>query len=82
MFDSSFRKIFDIKDSRLIGIDEDTNCPVIISWGYIDDQQLFTEEYCFLVKPITYEEAIDLSDEILDGYEPDQRVREKYSLEG
>lgn len=82
VFDSNFRKMFDIKDSRQIGIDEDTNCPVIISGGYTDDEQLFTEEHYFLVKPVTYEEVIDLSDEILDGYEPDQRVREKYSLEG
>ena len=30
--------------------------------------------------PVTYEQLIAMADEFLAGYEPDERVKEKYSL--
>ena len=35
----------------------------------------------YKVYPVTYEELISMADEYLDGYEPDERVKEKYSLD-
>ena len=34
----------------------------------------------YLVVPVSYEELISLADDLLSGYEPSQRVREKYGL--
>ncbi len=35
----------------------------------------------YLVDIVSYDEIIALADETLDGYEPDKRIREKYSLD-
>ena len=34
----------------------------------------------FMVYPVTYEQLISMTDEFLGDYEPDERVKEKYSL--
>ena len=34
----------------------------------------------YTLSPVTYEQLISMADDYLDGYQPDERVKEKYSL--
>ena len=65
-------KIIHAMEGQLSGLDKESGSPVVTSWT---DE----EEKRFLVKPVTYEEIIRLADKLIGGYEPDERVREKYS---
>ena len=74
VFDKSFKNIFEIKDGNLVGTDPVTGNIVVAHWNG-------DEEKNYLVKPISYKEMIFVADQMLDGYEPDERVKAKYSLE-
>ena len=72
VFDKDLKNLYRIQDSHIFGFDEDTGKPVAysyITWGM------------YLVDVVSYDEIIALADETLDGYEPDERIREKYSLD-
>ena len=73
VYNKDFKKLYIIEDCQLSGLDKESGSPVVTSWT---DE----EEKRFLVKPVTYEEIIRLADKLIGGYEPDERVREKYSL--
>ena len=72
VFDSEFRSIGSISGCRLSGYDGATGHPVVMHRR--DDLDYY------LVVPVSYEELISLADDLLSGYEPSQRVREKYGL--
>ena len=74
VYDKDFKNVFEIQNCDLCGFDELTGNPVI------SDRKGMTE-YHYLVDPLSYEEIISLADESLEGYEPDERVKEEYSLE-
>jgi len=72
IFDSEFRSIGSISGCSLSGYDGATGHPVVTHrWDDLD---------YYLVVPVSYEELISLADDLLSGYEPSQRVREKYGL--
>lgn len=72
VFDSEFRSIGSISGCSLSGYDGATGHPVVTHrWDDLD---------YYLVVPVSYEELISLADDLLSGYEPSQRVREKYGL--
>lgn len=73
VFDSEFRSIGSISGCRLSGYDGATGHPVVMHRRG-DDLDYY------LVVPVSYEELISLADDLLSGYEPSQRVREKYGL--
>ena len=73
VFDSEFRSIGSISGCSLSGYDEKTGHPVV-THRRGDDLDYY------LVMPVSYEELISLADDLLSGYEPSQRVREKYGL--
>ena len=73
VFDSEFRSIGSISGCRLSGYDGATGHPVVMHRRGDD------HDY-YLVVPVSYEELISLADDLLSGYEPSQRVREKYGL--
>lgn len=73
VFDSEFRSIGSISGCRLSGYDGATGHPVVMH------RRGDNLDY-YLVVPVSYEELISLADDLLSGYEPSQRVREKYGL--
>ncbi|MBP5186627.1 MAG: TIR domain-containing protein [Clostridiales bacterium] len=73
VFDSEFRSIGSISGCSLSGYDGATGHPVV-AHRRGDDLDYY------LVVPVSYEELISLADDLLSGYEPSQRVREKYGL--
>ncbi|MBO7453003.1 MAG: toll/interleukin-1 receptor domain-containing protein [Clostridiales bacterium] len=73
VYDKDFKNIYDIEDCYFLGTDKETGKPVIgRNKNYVESRYLLTS--------VTYEELIELADRRLEGYEPDQRVKEKYSL--
>ncbi|MEE3351422.1 MAG: toll/interleukin-1 receptor domain-containing protein [Saccharofermentanaceae bacterium] len=73
VFDSEFRSIGSISGCRLSGYDGATGHPVVM-------HRRGDELDYYLVVPVSYEELLSLADDLLSGYEPGQRVREKYGL--
>ncbi|MBR3032160.1 MAG: TIR domain-containing protein [Clostridiales bacterium] len=73
VFDSEFRSIGSISGCSLSGYDGATGHPVVTHRRGDDFDY-------YLVVPVSYEELISLADDLLSGYEPSQRVREKYGL--
>ena len=74
VFDENFKNIYSINDCTLTGIDNQSGAIVIYARTE-DDSATY-----FKVYPVTYEQLIPMTDEFLGGYEPDERVKEKYSL--
>lgn len=56
--------------------DSDNQSGAIVIYARTEDN---SDAY-FKVYPVTYEQLISMADEFLSGYEPDERVKEKYSL--
>ena len=74
VFDENWKNVYRIPDCFLLGIDRGTKQPVV--------QKYFGEEATnYLAYPVTYELLIKLADKELEGYTPDERVKERYSLE-
>ena len=77
VYDTDFRNIYRIEDVCLGGFDLESQDPVLRKYmKYFDD-----ETELFLFHPISRDEVLSLADEYLDGYEPDERIKEKYGLE-
>lgn len=74
VYDSDFLNLYDIEGCRLLGFDNSTGYPVVCAWEDESASQ-------YLVTPLNYDEVIRIADEVLGDYRPDERVREKYSLE-
>ena len=76
VYDENFKNIYSIRNCILCGIEKQSGAIVVfdISKGIDYDSSYY------LVHPVTYEQLITLADEFLSGYEPDERVKEKYSL--
>ena len=73
VFDKEFNTICSISRCFLIGYDAATGHPVVTGKN-------LNEEIMYLVMPVSYEELIKAADDLLSGYEPDQRIKEKYGL--
>ena len=77
VYDSNFKNIYSIHNLSLLGIEKQSGSLVLIDNTYSDYNNL-TGQYS--VCPVTYDQLISLTDDYLSGYEPDERVKEKYSL--
>ena len=77
VYDENFKNIYSIRDCTLVGINNRIGTIVVydMSNSSPDGYTAYYEAY-----PVTYDQLIILADETLDGYEPDERVKEKYSL--
>ena len=74
VFDDDFKNIYTIEKVNMIGTDDNCN-PIVVIWN-----SYFTyKEY--MITPVEYEEIIELADEYLGDFEPDNRVKAKYNLE-
>ena len=72
LFNKDFIEFAKIKDCYFKGVEPVSENPIL-------GDMLTGNEY--LITPLTYEEIIKLADEALNGYEPDKRIKEKYSIE-
>ena len=77
IFDEDFRSVCEIPDCTLVGLDRETGYPVVLDLTHTGMED---NEILYLVHPVTYEQLISMADAYLNGYEPDERVKEKYSL--
>lgn len=77
VYDSNFKNIYSIRDLMLSGIEKQSGSLVLIDYTYSDYDNLIGQ---YSVCPVTYDQLITLTDDYLSGYEPDERVKEKYSL--
>jgi len=74
VFDGNLNNIYSISDCYMSAKEPGTDNPVVSSWYN-------GVEKTYLLTPVSYEELIAMADEMLIGYEPDEKVKEKYSLE-
>ena len=74
VYDKNFKNIFRIYGYDLAGVDPATGNPVVVIWKN-------EETYYYLVTPVKYDGLLKMADEFLGDFEPDDRVKEKYSLE-
>ena len=77
IYEEDFRSVCEIPDCSLVGLDRETGYPVVVDLTHTDME---SEEILYLVHPVTYEQLISMADDYLDGFEPDDRIKEKYSL--
>ena len=73
VYDKDFRSLFQLPDCYLIGIDPETGFPVAVK--YSDNNAHY-----YLIRPVTYSELINAADKYLNGYVPDEKIKEKYGL--
>ena len=76
VYDENFKNIYSIRKCMLCAVDKQSGAIVVFDMSKGID---YDSSY-YLVHPVTYEQLITLADEFLAGYEPDERVKEKYSL--
>ena len=74
VYDKDFKNIYQIPDISLAGIDPETGYPVAVKYSG-------EMPYYYLIRPVTYAELIDAADTYLDGYVPDEKIKERYGLE-
>ena len=77
IYDENFKNIYSITDCVLAGIENESGAIVVYDLKN-GDSEFFSGYYA--LSPVTYEQLIPMADEFLSGYEPDERVKEKYSL--
>ena len=77
VYDGNFKNIYSIRNCSLAGIDKQNGDIVVFDTTRSDADNL-TGHYT--ARPVTYEQLIAMADKLLSGYEPDERVKEKYSL--
>ena len=77
VYDSNFKNIYSIRNCILSGIEKQSGAIVVLDLTFSDPNN-YTGHYT--VYPVTYDQLITLTDDYLSGYEPDERVKEKYSL--
>ena len=77
VYDGNFKNIYSINNCVLTGIDKQSGAIVVF-----DKTNSNSEGFSgyYTAYPVTYEQLILLADEFLSGYEPDERIKEKYSL--
>ena len=77
IYDEDFKNIYSIKNCALAGIEKPGGNPVLFSLT-LNNPDNYSGHYTAC--PVTYEQLISMADDYLSGYEPDERVKEKYSL--
>ncbi|SCW64548.1 TIR domain-containing protein [Ruminococcaceae bacterium YRB3002] len=77
VFDVNFRYIYSIKGCIIQGVDRVTGDPVVTEINADPD---VGDKVMYLVHPVTYDKLISIADEMLKGYEPDERVSERYGI--
>ena len=77
VYDENFKNIYSINNCVLSGIEKQTGNLVVYDLTNSNTDNLSGH---YTVTPVTYEQLIAMTDEFLSGYEPDERVKEKYSL--
>ena len=77
VYDEDFKNIYSINDCVLAGIEKESGAILVFDMES-SNSEFFSGYYT--VNPVTYEQLISMTDEFLSGYEPDERVKEKYSL--
>lgn len=70
LFDKRLKHIVSLPGLSLVGYDTKTKDMIL----YDESNKLYTIEI------ISYKEMIRMADELLNGYEPDERTKEKYGL--
>lgn len=78
VYDSNFKNIYSIRDCNLSGIEKQSGAIVVLDLTFSDPNN-YSGHYT--VYPVTYDQLISMTDNYLSGYEPDERVKEKYSLD-
>ena len=73
VLDKEFRSISNIPGCCLYGSDPATGHLVVV-------RRRGDDNVYYLLKPVSYEELIRSADELLSGYEPNERIKEKYGL--
>ena len=76
VYDENFKNIYSIRNCILCGIEKQSGA--IVVYDLTGGLSGYGSEYT--AYPLTYEQLIAMADEFLNGYEPDERVKEKYSL--
>ena len=76
VYDENFKNIYSIRNCMLGGIEKQSGAIVV----YDLSNGIEGSDTTYSAYPVTYEQLISMADEFLDGYEPDERVKEKYSL--
>ena len=77
IYDEDFKNIYSIKNCALAGIEKPGGNPVLFSLTQ-NNPDNYSGHYTAC--PVTYDQLISMADDYLSGYEPDERVKEKYSL--
>ena len=77
VYDENFKNIYSINNCVLSGIEKQTGNLVVFDLTNSNTDNLSGH---YTITPVTYEQLIAMADEFLSGYEPDERVKEKYSL--
>jgi hypothetical protein len=77
VYDADFKNIYSINKCALIGIEKQSGALVVMDLTFSNPENP-SGHYAAI--PVTYDQLISIADDYLDGYEPDERVKEKYSL--
>ncbi len=77
VFEKDFRNIYIVRNCILSGIGKTSGALVVMDITYNNPNSYLGY---YTVYPVTYGQLISIADEYLAGYEPDERVKEKYSL--
>ena len=73
VYDKDFRSLYQITDCYLAGTDPESGYPVAVKYSG-------EEEHHYLIRPVTYKELINAADTYLDGYVPDEKIKERYGF--
>ena len=73
VYDKDFRSLYQISACYMVGIDPDTCYPV-------GEKYYGGEAHYYLIRPVTYSELISAANAYLDGYVPDEKIKERYGL--
>ncbi len=77
VYDEDFKNIYSVKDCVLAGIEKQSGALVVYDMTHSNPDNI---SGLYTLSPVSYDQLISLADDYLDGYEPDERVKEKYSL--
>ena len=77
VYDADFKNTYSINKCVLIGIEKQSGALVVMDLTFSNPENP-SGHYAAI--PVTYDQLISIADDYLDGYEPDERVKEKYSL--
>lgn len=77
VYDEDFKNIYSVNDCVLAGIEKQSGALVVFDLTQSNPDNI---SGLYTLSPVTYEQLISMADDYLDGYQPDERVKEKYSL--